>query len=164
MAGEHCPQTTGQHPWEEVVVDILTLPTTNKGNEKIALFVCTLTRAAGAIPLADDSAASIAKAFVGDVMCRHGAPAKLLSDRGGNFLSELVAAICHHLSTHKVNSTSYRPQTQGLVERLNGTLGSMLRCCADIEHEWQSGMTCCPWLCSPIIVPDKRLPRKPLSS
>ena len=46
----------------------------------------------------------------------------LLSDRGTNFLSKVVAEVCKIFQIQKVNTSSYHPQTDGLVERFNSTL------------------------------------------
>ena len=50
----------------------------------------------------------------------------LLSDRGKNFLSKLIAEVCKIFQIHKVNTSSYHPQSDGLVERFNSTLWQSL--------------------------------------
>ena len=57
-----------------------------------------------------------------EVIARHGAPRVLLSDRGKNFLSKVVPDVCKIFQIHKVNTSSYHPQTDSLVERFNSTL------------------------------------------
>ena len=51
----------------------------------------------------------------------------LLSDRGANLLSHLMTDVCEMLGIHKLNTTSYHPQCDGMVERFNRTLKSALR-------------------------------------
>ena len=51
-----------------------------------------------------------------EIIARHGAPRVLLSDTGNNFLSKVVADVCRVFRIHKVNTSSYQPQTDGLVE------------------------------------------------
>ena len=53
-------------------------------------------------------------------------PAEILSDRGAAFLSGLMKEVENLLGFHKVNTTAYHPQTDGLVERFNRTLTTML--------------------------------------
>ena len=79
----------------------------------------------------DQSAFTIAKLFVDQVVCRHGVPAQLLSDRGEAFLSQLMSEVNQVLGVKKVNTTAYHPQTDGLVERFNRTLTSMLSKCVE---------------------------------
>ena len=74
----------------------------------------------------NQTAETIARLLVEGVICRHGAPAELLSDRGANFMSELVAEVCALFAVKKVNTSGYHPQTNGLCERFNNTLIQML--------------------------------------
>ena len=76
--------------------------------------------------MADQSAATIARLLVEQVVSRHGVPAEILSDRGKSFLSGLMKEVEMLLGFHKVNTTAYHPQTDGLVERFNRTLIVML--------------------------------------
>lgn len=77
-----------------------------------------------AIP--DQTAATIARLLVEEIVSRHGVPAEVLSDRGSAFLSSLMKEVEELLGFHKVNTTAYHPQTDGLVERFNRTLTAML--------------------------------------
>ena len=60
------------------------------------------------------------------MICRHGAPAELLSDQGANFMSVLMAEVCALFAVKKVNTSGYHPQTNGLCECFNDTLIQML--------------------------------------
>ena len=68
----------------------------------------------------------IADLLVERIVSRHGVPTEILSDRGAAFLSGLMKEVENLLGFHKVNTTAYHPQTDGLVERLNRTLTTML--------------------------------------
>ena len=109
-----------------VGVDILKLPQTYDGNQYVVAFVDYLTKWVEAFPTADQKAKTIAKLLVEQVICRHGAPERLLSDRGANFLSDLIAEVCRLLKIQKINTSGYHPQTDGLVERFHQTLIQML--------------------------------------
>ena len=56
-----------------------------------------------------------------------GVPEALLSDRGANLLLHLTTDLCALLGIRKLNTTSYHPQCNGMVERFNRTLIGMLR-------------------------------------
>ena len=90
------------------------------------MFVDYLTKWPEVFATADQTALTIANLFVQEIVCRHGVPAQLLSDRGKAFLSQLMEGVCKVLGVRKVNTTAYHPQTDGLVERFNRTLTSML--------------------------------------
>lgn len=53
-------------------------------------------------------------------------PEALLSDQGTNLLSNLMLDVCDSLGIQKLNTTAYHPQCNGLVERFNRTLKTML--------------------------------------
>ena len=66
-------------------------------------------------------------------------PKRLLSDRGPNFLSELMQEVYKLLGTTKVNTSGYHPQYDGLVEKFNSTLIDMLAKSVDkYGHDWDS--------------------------
>ena len=119
--------TVFSYPWEQVAIDILgPLPETKSGN----LYVCVVTDAytkwAEVVALPNPAMLTIAEFLVGQVICRYGCPKQLLSDRGGNFLSELAKEIYAALEIRKVSTTSYHPQTDAITERFNATLCDML--------------------------------------
>ena len=60
------------------------------------------------------------------MISRHEVPVELVSDRGSAFLSHLLQEVCQLLGIHRVNTTAYHPQTDGLVEWFNRTLIDML--------------------------------------
>ena len=90
------------------------------------MFVDYLTKWVEAFAVSDQCAQTIARLLVEEVICRHGAPQKLLSDRGTNFMSELVAEVCRLMNIKNLNTSGYHPQTDGLVERFHRTLIGML--------------------------------------
>lgn len=55
-----------------------------------------------------------------------GVPTELHSDRGRNFEAQLFMEMCKHLRIHKTRTTPLHPQSDGLVERFNRTLGAQL--------------------------------------
>ena len=64
------------------------------------------------------------KLLVEDIVSRHGVPAEIFSDRGRAFLSELMKEVVELL---QVNTTTYHPQTDGLVEWFNYTLSMFVK-------------------------------------
>ena len=48
------------------------------------------------------------------------------TDQGSNFTSQLLTELYRMLHIHRIKTTPYHPQTDGLVERFNQTLKSML--------------------------------------
>ena len=77
-------------------------------------------------PTTNQDTLTIARLLVERVVPVHGVPRRLLSDRGGCFLSNLIAELYRLLSITKVNTTAYHPQSDGMVERMNRMLIDML--------------------------------------
>ena len=79
-----------------------------------------------AVPLKSIDAESVAEELI-KVFARVGVPREILTDQGANFTSQLLAELYKLLQVHSICISPYHPQTDGLVERFNQTLKSMLR-------------------------------------
>ena len=113
-------------PFHRVGVDVIQFPKSQSGNQYAVVFTDYLTKWPEVFATKDQTALTIAELFVEEIVCRHGVPGQLLSDRGAAFLSRLLKEICSLLGVKKINTTAYHPQTNGLTERFNRTLTDML--------------------------------------
>ena len=84
------------------------------------------TKWAEVFPIPDQEAKTVASKLVDEFFLRFSPPEFLHSDQGRQFESNLVAEICRCLGIKKTRTTAYHPQSDGLVERFNRTLQSML--------------------------------------
>ena len=97
-------------------------------------------------PAPDQKTARIARLLAEEIVPLFGVPDALLSDRGTNLLSHLMQDVCKLLSVTKLNTTAYHPQCNGIVERLNRTLKSMLRkTCAKFGQQWDCFLSGVLW-------------------
>ena len=71
-------------------------------------------------------ASRIAKELV-VLFSRVGILEEILNDQGANFMSSLLQEVYQLLHIQRIWTSPYHPQTDGLVEKFNGTLKSMLR-------------------------------------
>lgn len=92
------------------------LKRTARGNEVILILTCAFSRYAEAIALPDQKSETIARAFVELIVCRHGMPKELLTDRGTNFLSKLFQNVCKILKIERKLTSSYHPMANGGAE------------------------------------------------
>ena len=77
-------------PMERMALDIIgPLPRSNEGFKYILVIVDYFTKWAEAVPLRDQEASSVARAFVETAVLRFGTPATLNSDQGTNFQSKI---------------------------------------------------------------------------
>ena len=124
-------------PFHRVAVDILQLPLTVNGNKYVIVFMDYLTKWAEAFAIPDQRSETFARLFVDNIICRHGIPEELLSDRGANFLSDLILSICETFGVKKINTSGYHPRTDGLVEKFNSTLINLIaKCCESKNNDW----------------------------
>ena len=113
--------------WHTVAVDVLgPLPQTRLGNKYVILITDYLTRFVIALAVKDQTAETTAGALMQKFL-EFGFPARLITDNGPNFRSRLMEQFCTLLETAHLFTTPYHPQFDGLCERFNRTLASMLR-------------------------------------
>ena len=110
-----------------VAVDILgPLPESESGNSYILVAGDYFTKWMEAYPIPKQEAIAIAKVLVDEMFCRFSPPEQLHSDQGRQFESSIMKEVCEILGIRKSRTSPYHPQCDGLVERFNRTLLSML--------------------------------------
>ena len=102
-------------------IDIMELPKTSRGNNYVVVFQDFLSKYPLAFPVPDQKTKRLVRLLVEQVVPLFGVP-EALSDRGTNLLSHLMTGVCQLLGIKKLNTTSYHPQCDRLVERFNRTL------------------------------------------
>jgi len=116
------PIKVGQ-PFDRLGMDIVgPLPKTIRGNMYIVVATEYLTKWPEARAIPNAKASSVISFFYEDIICRHGCPKELLTDRGTHFVNEMLDSLCERFGVKHKLSTAYHPQTNGLVERFNRTL------------------------------------------
>ena len=125
-------------PMDRVALDLLgPVPMSNNGNCYILVLVDCFTRWVEAFPIPDQCAETVAHKMVCDFICRFGTPLETHSDQGRNFENQLFQQVCQLLEVTKTRSSPYHPSGNGLVERFNHTLGSMIRSYLDgSDKDW----------------------------
>lgn len=78
------------------------------------------------IPLKTKGAVEVAEAFVGEFICQAGIPGRVVSDRGNEFVNQLLGNISRILGINRVSTTPYNPRSDGFVENHNKTLKDQL--------------------------------------
>lgn len=110
-------------PFDRLGMDIVgPLPKTARGNTHIVVATEYLTKWPEARAIPNAKASSVVSFFYEDIICRHGCPKEILTDRGTHFVNEMLDSLCNTLGVKHKLSTAYHPQTNGLVERFNRTL------------------------------------------
>ena len=125
-------------PFHRVAVDLVgpIVPASQEGHRYILVMVDYATRYPEATPLKSIDTVTVAEALL-EMWTRVGIPHQVLSDRGTQFVSEIMQEVHRLLSVKGLRTTPYHAQCNGLVERFNGTLKSMLKkLCDEKPNSW----------------------------
>jgi transposase InsO family protein len=125
-------------PWELVGMDIFgELPCTENGNRWCLVFIDHFTKYPEIIPLRKIDSTTIADCIHNYLICRHGCPSRLLSDRGPQFLASPVKRLCKRYGINKLFTTPYHPQGDPQAESFMKILGHCLAILAkDRKADW----------------------------
>jgi len=119
-------------------MDILSgLPESKLGHRHILLMIDNFSHWCECVPLQTQDALQVAKALYNEFFTRYGMCSSILSDRGQNFVSRLVSALCDIFQVTRIRTSSFPPQTNGLCERQNATISQTLRAyCQEHQDNW----------------------------
>jgi hypothetical protein len=124
-------------PFSRVGIDIVgPLPITKQGNKYIIVATDYFTKWPEAEAVSEATGQRVADFIYQVIICRHGCPNILLSDRGTHFRNEIVDGLLKQFEIRHLLSTPYHPQTNGLVERFNRTLCESLAKITDGKEDW----------------------------
>ncbi len=113
-------------PFESVAIDLVgPLPKGKGGARFILTFVCLASRWPEAVPMRTGSSSEVAEGLI-SIFSRSGFPLRILSDRGSVFMGKVIKRLCEILGVDTIHTSPYRPQGNGVVERLHGMLKPML--------------------------------------
>ena len=75
--------------------------------------------------ISDQTAKTVASKFI-EFFMLFGIPENILTDQGKNFQSDLISNLYELLDIHRLRTTPYYPQCDGITERFNATFKDML--------------------------------------
>ena len=125
-------------PWDRVGLDAMgPFPVSARGNRYIVVAMDYFTKWPEAFPVPDLQAETVARGLTENVVSRFGIPRELHTDQGRTFEAEVFQEVLRILGVHKTRTTPLHPQSDGLVERFNRTLKTMLAKVTDEhQHDW----------------------------
>ncbi len=116
-----------QVPFERIDMDLIgPLERSARGHRFALVLVDYATRYPEAVALRNISAKSVAEALF-SMISRVGIPKEILTDQGTAFMSRTIRELYGLSGIKSVRTSIYHPQTDGLVERFNRTLKTMIR-------------------------------------
>lgn len=123
LSEELYPVPVSIKPFDRIAMDVKHVQASRTGNRYIIVAIDYLTKYVEARAIRYQNATEIALFLYEDIICRHGCPIILITDNGKPFLNDLIKQICRNCSIIHKTTTPYNPQSNGLVERFNRTLG-----------------------------------------
>ena len=105
--------------FEHIHVDIVGPLLVSRGYTYVFTIIDRFTLWPEAIPISDISTMTCSRALISSWIARLGVPARMTSDRGAHFTSELWSSMAQLFGTWLHHSTAYHPQDNGIVERFH---------------------------------------------
>ena len=110
---------------------------TDSGYTQILVVIDHFTKLAEAVPCQTASTEKILDHFIMLWISRYDCPMIFQSDNGKAFMGDLTKELMRRSHIAQAHSTTYHPQTNGLVERQNRTLVNMLMVfCSGYKTDW----------------------------
>lgn len=114
--------------FEHINVDIVG-PLPPSGNFSYVLTIIDrFSRWPEAIPIENQTAITVARALIDNWFSRYGVPARITTDQGRQFESALFDQLSKAIGCRHYRTTSYHPQSNGIIERWHRTLKAAIRC------------------------------------
>ncbi len=114
LSAQRVPQSAKPVPakcLEEVSLDIVgPVPPSSTGKKYVLCIQDRFSRYLVFYPLKDQTAEAVAHAFMYSWVYQFGAPQKIITDRGSNFMSSLFSSLCEFLGAKHSLTCAYRPQ------------------------------------------------------
>jgi hypothetical protein len=132
-------------PLERIAADFMCdLRPTARGNKNILVISDYYTKWVEAYACPTQTAVEMADKLVTEFICRYGCPLQFHSDQGPCFKAKLMQEVCQSLDIEKTRTVSYRPQSDGHVERFNRTVQDMIRGYVnDWRDDWDLALPYC---------------------
>ena len=123
--------------WEMIGMDFIgPIKRSRRGNKYILVITEYLTKWVEAKAMREATGEKVAEYLYKEIICRHGCPKVILSDRGTHFNNKVVQDLCNRFQIRQQLSSPYHPQTNGLTERFNKTLCETLAKSLENENQW----------------------------
>ncbi|XP_063989948.1 protein NYNRIN-like [Diachasmimorpha longicaudata] len=123
--------------WELKLGDSREIDIQPVGNRYVLVVTDYFTRWPEVIPVPNHQTSTVAEVLETHVFSRYGIPLEIHSDQGRNFESHIFQEVMTLLGVKKTRTTPLRPQSNGLVERLNRTiLNYPTKFVADNQRDW----------------------------
>ena len=125
------------YAFELSAVDLVQFPKTKQGYIGCLMFVDHYSKWLASVPIKNKKAETVAKALQYQILpYLPRVPTKILSDNGLEFSSQCFNNVLEEFGIEHIYTTPYKPSSNGLVERVNRTIGEFLRNLTKCINDW----------------------------
>jgi hypothetical protein len=123
-------------PFELLCMDLVKMGMTSRGNMYVATFIDHFTKYLWTAAIPNKEAETVARVLMKDIILIHGAPKQILTDRGREYINELMNTIGDVLQIDQRRTAGYNPRCNGACEGVNKTISGRLRRSVCNPREW----------------------------
>ena len=127
-----------QESWQEIAIDIkgpFGMKPSKRGHRYVLVAIDLFTQAAEIVPIPDESAKTVASAIIQACSANVEFQDPFSQTMACKFDNLTFGTIAHELGIDKKCISALHPQANGTVERLNKTIGDMLRKATNTHRE-----------------------------
>ena len=118
-------------------IDFLGPHPVSNGNSYILLFADHFAKWYEAVPMPDQTTEMTANALLEHRKSRFGVPMGIHTDQSRNFESKLLQRLVQFLQIDKTRTTSFHPQSNAVIEKMNRTLlHTLAKTVDDFQSNW----------------------------
>ena len=124
-----------QKPFARTHFDILGPLKPVNGYSYVIVCVCAFSKWVECFPMRSTCAREVSEIIFSEIITRFGCIDSLHSDRGANFLSKVVKNLCEMFKIKRTLTSSFSPQGNSQVERMNSYIAQNIRAYISDNHD-----------------------------
>lgn len=132
------PCVRGHGIWELIHMDLIgPITATTQGNYYIMVVVDSFSKYTKLVPLKQKTSNEVAYKFHYEIICQLGVPQYIVSDNGKEFINSVMTQLTNYWKIKHIHTSSYHPQANGKVERVNRDLCTKLKILSEeMSENW----------------------------
>ena len=128
-----------KYPFQRIHVDVISkfAQDTDTGVDRMLTGVCAHSGYALAEPVTNESTKTFEDFLVSEVVCRHGVPEVIVTDRAKGFMAKVIKSIGTRLGYKHIPTLGYMPQANAKVERFHAYLATAMTVYTRDKPTWR---------------------------
>lgn len=137
-----CRPDAPKGPWEALQMDFIgPLPSAKGGYRYCLVVIDKFSKWVDVIPTRNNCARTVARVLANQIIPLFGAPFQIESDQGSHFTGQVMKDMFNMLNIKQRFHIPYRPQSSGMVERVNRTIKEHIaKHIAQHKNQWTDAL------------------------